>query len=51
MFINCIENCIHQANGLCTLEHIGHLSNTSPVGCEFYVEKDCGKKKEEGNNS
>jgi len=41
MFINCVENCIHQQDGTCNLEQVGPLTNTTPVGCEFYVEKSC----------
>ncbi len=39
MFINCVENCIHQNDGICNLEQVGPLTNTTSVGCEFYVKK------------
>lgn len=41
MFINCVENCIHQNDGICNLEQVGTLTNTTAVGCEFYVKKGC----------
>ena len=39
ILINCTENCIHQNDGMCSLEQIGKVSNTTSKGCEFYVEK------------
>ncbi|MCK9217116.1 MAG: hypothetical protein M0P77_04245 [Firmicutes bacterium] len=39
ILISCTENCIHQKDGMCSLEQIGKASNTTTKGCEFYVEK------------
>lgn len=39
ILINCTENCIYQKDGMCSLEQIGKVSNTTSKGCEFYVEK------------
>jgi len=39
MLINCTENCVHQKNGICTMESVGTLSNTTNKGCEFYIER------------
>ena len=39
ILINCTENCIHQKDGMCSLEQVGKISNTTSKGCEFFVEK------------
>ena len=49
ILINCTENCVYQNDGMCTLNNVSSLSNTSHSGCEFYQKK--GSKKEEDNGN
>ena len=49
--ICCTEKCIHQDNGICMLDHVTPITNTNPIGCEFYVEgTPCSKSGFENDN-
>ncbi len=37
MYINCSEGCIHEKDGLCTLDHIINSSGESSDNCPYYV--------------
>ncbi|HYE10085.1 MAG TPA: hypothetical protein VEF53_07895 [Patescibacteria group bacterium] len=39
ILINCTDNCLYQENGMCTLDNVSSLSNTTNKGCEFYKER------------
>ena len=48
ILINCIDKCKYQENGMCTLDNVTSLSNTTNTGCEFYQER-ASKKKEDND--
>lgn len=48
ILINCIDNCTYQENGMCTLDNVSSLSNTTSTGCEFYKER-ASKQKEDND--
>lgn len=37
--INCSSNCIHQKDGLCTLENAATNSSFTSIHCIYYEEK------------
>lgn len=48
ILINCIDNCMYQENGMCTLDNVSSLSNTTNIGCEFFKER-ASKEKEDND--
>jgi hypothetical protein len=49
ILINCTDNCLYQENGMCTLDNVSSLSNTTSKGCEFYKER-VSKTKEDNDD-
>ena len=39
MLINCSERCVHEDDGLCTLNHIMYSSNEGNDTCPFFKTK------------
>lgn len=46
MNINCSENCIHEKNGKCNLNHVTPLSNvfSMETNCAYFASKQSMKK-------
>lgn len=42
--ITCLEKCIYECEGLCTLKEVSEASKTPIKDCPFFVEKDKKKK-------
>jgi len=39
LLINCSDKCVHEENGLCTLNHIIYSSNEGNDTCPFFKSK------------